>query len=43
MLTKEEKQIVVCRSEIWKGPNAWGFFKGYRISLPEVLDRSQYG
>jgi hypothetical protein len=36
-LTTQEKSVIHENLKKWNGPHCWGFYKGYRLSLSEVL------
>jgi len=43
MLNSTERELVALRSGLWRGPNAWGFRDGYRLSLAEAMANTEYG
>lgn len=42
-MTREERLLVAKRSAEWTGPNTWGWANGYRMSLYEAIERSEFG
>ena len=38
-----EKLLVANRSDEWTGPNSWGWNKGYKLSLQEVIQKPEFG
>jgi len=43
MLTLQERKIILYISNLWTGPNTWGWYKGYRLSLKETLQKPEFG
>lgn len=43
MLSSIEKKLVAIRSNEWLGPNSWGWFNGYRLSLNQAIDQPGFG
>lgn len=43
LLTPPERKLVAARSALWVGPTTWGFHRGYRLSLPEILRQPGFG
>jgi hypothetical protein len=43
MLTNEERKLIKTKSELWTGPNVWGFKDNYKLSLQETIKHSEYG
>jgi hypothetical protein len=43
MLSVEERKLIKAKSELWNGPNCWGWRNGYKLSLQETIKHSEYG
>jgi len=43
MLTIFEKQLIVTRSDEWRGPNSWGWVDGYRLNMKEAIHQPGFG
>lgn len=42
-MTETELKVVYARTQLWTGPNTWGWHENYRLNLQETLSCPEYG
>lgn len=43
MITLFERKLIADRTAEWRGPNAWGWNQGYRLSIQEAIRKPEFG